>query len=86
MYLRIYGVFKLTKMYLPDVYSSPVHVLRVYMKSFICTFMCGYLTVRRNRNHKKSISVSSITSMSSVYIGKGKERGQGMSESPPVFS
>jgi len=24
--------------------------------------------------------------MSSVYIGKGKERSQRMSESPPVFS
>jgi len=84
-----YGVFKLTKMYLPDVYSSSVRVLEYTWSHLFARLCVGILPLDVIEIIKESqwlISVSSKTCMPSVYIGKGKERGQGMSDSPPVFS
>ena len=71
VYMWEYGVFKLTKMYLPDVYSSSVHVLE-YTQSHLFARSCvGILlidTIEIIQESQWLIYVSSITSMSSVYI------------------
>ena len=80
-----HGVFRLTKLY---VYSSTVHVLECTWSHLFARSCVGILPLDVIEIIKESqwlISVSNITIMSSVYIGKGKGRDRGMSESPPVF-
>ena len=75
-------------MYLSDVYSTSVHVLEsTWSQLFACSCV-DILPLNVIEIIKESqwlISVSTITGMSSVYIGKGKGHSTGMSESPPVI-